>query len=142
MALKICSFNCKGFNVSKVKHIENVLKQCDLLLFQETWALPRDVRKIIQYFPKYNTFGVSTINDDVILVGRPYGGCSFLYRKPISSNIEIKSNCICCISLNTNIVKFIFLMCISHVTTQHRVLFNCIMKCYQLFPLFYMIIML
>ena len=70
MALKICSFNCKGFNVSKVKHIENVLKQCDLLLLQETCALPRDVGKINQYFPEYNTFGVSTINDDVILAGR------------------------------------------------------------------------
>ena len=53
MALKICTFNCKGFNVSKVKHIENVLKQCDLLLLQGTWALPRDVGKINQYFPKY-----------------------------------------------------------------------------------------
>ena len=108
MALKICLFNCKGFNVSKVKHIENVLKQCDLLLLQETWALPRDVGKINQYFPKYHTFGVSTINDDVILAGRPYGGYSFLYRKSISSNIgqvEINSNRICCISLDTNIGK-------------------------------------
>ena len=116
--------NCNGFNVSKVKHIANVLKQYYLLLLQETWALPRVVGKINQYFPEYNTFGVSTINDDVILADRPYGGCSFLYRKSISSNIglvEINSNRICCISLNTN---------------------NCIMKCYQLFPLFYMIIML
>ena len=79
-----------------------------MLLLQETWALPRDVGKINQYFPKYNTFRVSTINDDAILAGRPYGGCSFLYRKSISSNIgqvEINSNRICCISLNTNIGK-------------------------------------
>ena len=46
MALKICSFNYKGFNVSKVKHIENVLKQCDLLLLQEIWPIPRDVGNI------------------------------------------------------------------------------------------------
>ena len=53
------------------KHTVSVLKQCDLLLLQKTWAMPRDVQKINQFFPEYNTFGVSTINDDVILAGRP-----------------------------------------------------------------------
>ena len=61
MALNLCSYNCKGFNMSKIKNIEMILKQCHLLLIQETWALPREVGKINQYFPEYNTYGVSGI---------------------------------------------------------------------------------
>ena len=44
-----------------------ILKQCDILLIQETWALPKEVGKINQYFPEYNTYGVSGIKDDVLL---------------------------------------------------------------------------
>ena len=54
MALKLCSYNCKGFNMSKIKNIEMIRKQCDTLLIQETWALPREVGKINQFFPEYN----------------------------------------------------------------------------------------
>ena len=37
MALNICTFNCKGFNLSKVKHIESLLITSDILLLQETF---------------------------------------------------------------------------------------------------------
>ena len=32
MDIKFCSFNCGGFNISKVKHISELMKQCDILL--------------------------------------------------------------------------------------------------------------
>ena len=100
MALKLCSYNCKGFNMSKIKNIEMILKQCDILLIQETWALPREVGKINQYFPEYNTYGVSGIKDDILLAGRPYGGCSFLYKKSLSAKTEfmtMDSDRVCCV---------------------------------------------
>ena len=84
MALKLCSYNCKGFNMSKIKNIEMILKQCDILLILETWALPREAGKINQDFPEYNTYGVSGIKDDILLAGRSYGECSFLYKKIIN----------------------------------------------------------
>ena len=39
MDLKVCTFNCKGFYIAKVKHLKSILKECDILLLQETWAL-------------------------------------------------------------------------------------------------------
>lgn len=107
MALKLCSFNCRGFNVAKIKHIESILNDCDILLLQETWLLANQVGKLNQYFSKYNTYGISGIKDTKLLSGRPYGGLSFLYRKTLSPYIEyveiINSKRICCIRLMTNI---------------------------------------
>ena len=80
MASKICTFNCRGFNLCKIKHIETLLANCDILLIQETWALPDQVGKLNRYFDEYNTYGVSGINANELLYGRPYGGVSFMFK--------------------------------------------------------------
>ena len=67
MALKLCTFNCKGFNLCKVKHIESLLATCDVLLLQETWCLPDQVGKLNKYFREHNIYGVSGITDNELL---------------------------------------------------------------------------
>ena len=89
MDLKLSSFNCKGFNIFKVKHISERMKSCDILMLQETWALPSKVGKLNKYFIDLNTHRISSVNDNVLLSGRPHGGCSFLYKKPLSSCINL-----------------------------------------------------
>ena len=74
-ASKICTFNCRWFNLCKIKHIKTLLANCDILLIQETWALPDQVGKLNRYFDEYNTYGVSGINANELLYGRPYGVC-------------------------------------------------------------------
>ena len=39
MDIRLCSFNCKGFNISKVKHITEILKSCEIFSVQEAWLL-------------------------------------------------------------------------------------------------------
>ena len=106
MALKMCTFNCKGFNILKIKHFEHLLKECDILLVQETWALKDQVGRLNRHFNDYNTCGFSGINDEVLLKGKPYGGVSFLYKKSLSPYVhvcELSSNRACCIRLSTSV---------------------------------------
>ena len=106
MALKICTFNCKGFNVCKVKHIESLFITCDILLLQETCCLHDQVGTLNRHFKDHNTYGISGINDNELLVGRPYGGVSFLFKKSMSPHVtwvEMSSKRVCCIRLNTDI---------------------------------------
>ena len=35
--LSVVSYNCRGFNVSKLPCINKILLNCDILLLQETW---------------------------------------------------------------------------------------------------------
>lgn len=106
MALSLSSYNCRGFNVSKVKLITILLEKFEIVMLQETWLLEKQVGSIGKYFPDHNTYGISGINDTVLLSGRPYGGLSFIYKKSISANIEpvhTDSNRFCCIRIQTNI---------------------------------------
>ena len=54
-----------------------------------------------KYFKDYNTHGISGINDTGPLLGRPYGGCSFLYQNSFQQllNQYILSSRACCIQL-------------------------------------------
>ena len=100
MAIKICTFNCRWFNLGKVKHVESLLANCDILHVQETWALLGQVGKFNQYFDEYNTYYANEL-----LSGRPYGGVSFLFKKSMSPNIkliEIGNKRVCCIGVNTD----------------------------------------
>ena len=92
MATKICTFNCRGFNVCKVKHIETLPASCDILLVQEACALLDQVGKLNRYFDEYNTYGVSGINANELLYGRPYGGVSSMFKKIIVTKYRMGRN--------------------------------------------------
>ena len=47
--IKLCSCNCKGFSISKIKHIAELLSNSDILLLQETWLLKSQIGTINQY---------------------------------------------------------------------------------------------
>ena len=102
MPIRFCSFNCKGFSNSKIKHINNLLLNCEILLLQETWLLNSQIGTINRHFSDFNTYGVSGMKENVLITGRPYGGCSFLYHKslsPLITFIELNSKRVCCLQI-------------------------------------------
>ena len=44
MKIKMGSCNCRGFNISKIPAIKELLNDCDVLLIQETWLLPQELK--------------------------------------------------------------------------------------------------
>ena len=66
MALKLCTLNCKGFKLCKVKHIESLLATCDILLLQETWWVPDQVGKPNMYFLRAQYLRSSGIIDNKV----------------------------------------------------------------------------
>ena len=44
MDIKMGSYNCRGFNVSKIPVIKELLNDGDVLLIQETWLLPHKLK--------------------------------------------------------------------------------------------------
>ena len=60
--IRLSSFNCKGFSVSKVKHLTELLSNCEILLLQESWFLKSQIGTINQYFSYFNTNAISGMN--------------------------------------------------------------------------------
>ena len=71
---RIVSYNCRGFNASKVPFISELLNMCDILLLQETWLYSSQF--CTTYFNNYNNVSICGMDKSVIHAGRPYGGCT------------------------------------------------------------------
>ena len=101
MALTLMSYNCNGFNVSKIQFINYLLYQCDVLLLQETWLYSWQFNIFKQYFPKWAFINVCGIDESVLQHGRPYRGCTILYRSfsQVPEKIWLKSKRICALKL-------------------------------------------
>ena len=97
MALKHMTYNCKGFNVSKIPFINYLLYQCDVLLLQETWLYSCQ----LHVFKQWVSINVYGIDESVLQHGRPYGGCTILYCSfsHVPEKIWFKSKRICALKL-------------------------------------------
>ena len=94
MEIKMGSYNGRGFNVSRIPAIKELLNECDVLLIQETWLLPHELKVVSRYLIGYNCCGVSGMNSEVQYHGRPFGGCSVLFNSTLSHCIYfIDLNC-------------------------------------------------
>ena len=69
--LRIVSYNCRGFNASKVPCISELLNMCDILLLQETWLYSSQFCLFTTYFINYNNVSICGMDESVIHAGRP-----------------------------------------------------------------------
>ena len=84
--LRCCSFNCRGWNNGK-STLQSYINSIDLCFVQEHWLFCDHLNTVRDISPDFLSVGVSGMNHDLLCCGRPYGGCSILYRKSLSSCI-------------------------------------------------------
>jgi len=95
-AFKICSFNSKGHRIDKIDYMKHLLTQCDVLLLQEHWYLERDIQLLEGLLGNVQVYGVSGMDDNELLSGRPYGGCAIVLSNNLKCNflpIHISNRC-------------------------------------------------
>ena len=86
--LRILSLNCNGVP-NKLPVIWDLCQNADILLLQETWLLPADVGLLDSVHSDFSSFSLSAVDDRELLVGRPYGGLSFMWRKSLAPALKI-----------------------------------------------------
>ena len=116
-----------------------ILKQCDILLIQETWVKLINISLNIihmEFLVSKTTFYLQVVH---------MAGAHFYTKKSLPAKTEfmtMDSDRMCCVRLSTN-VGFIYVsMYIFHVTTPHNVTYSCTMKCWQHYQVFSLNIML
>ena len=72
----IISYNCRGFNEIKSHYLNTLTKECDILFWQEHWILLNNLHKLQDINEDFHVFAKSGINEQGLLMGRPYGGCT------------------------------------------------------------------
>ena len=78
--IRSCSFNCRGWN-NGILTLKHFIDSLDLCIIQEHWLLNDHLHRINAFSSDFLSVSVSDIDSSVLVCGRPFGGCSVLYRK-------------------------------------------------------------
>jgi hypothetical protein len=84
--LIVASWNSMGHSENLIEYMSKLVKEVDILFIQEHWHYEYNIASMVNSMDNTQVYGTSGMNYNVLLGGRPYGGCAILYRK----NLECK----------------------------------------------------
>ena len=106
--IKILTYNSTGFATDKQEYIVGQigLHDPDIVFLQETWLLESNRSASLRGLHQgYLGDGISSVKEDQLLPGRPYGGLGILWRKEMAANIKFRpienTKRACAIEMNT-----------------------------------------
>ena len=108
--LQVCTYNMRGFKTSKVSYISDLISSFSIVFLVEHWLSNKQLSDL----SGYSIHAVSAINDNVLLHGRPSGGCAVLYPDCYNKNAKLivtKSNRLCAIRIESN-NKLMYCFCV------------------------------
>jgi exonuclease III len=102
--LRIVTYNSTGLGDAKLEYVRDMLDSLkgNILLLQETWLLPNNLEKLNNIHKDFLSYGVSAIDNSVVLQGRPYGGLAILWHHslgPCVKRVKTRNCRLCCIYL-------------------------------------------
>ena len=87
--LRITSFNCNGVK-HKLPIINGMCNDSSIVFLQETWLCPNELYLLDSVHNEFDCFSLSSVNiQDEVLIGRPYGGISILWKKSLTLSCNI-----------------------------------------------------
>lgn len=86
-AFAITSYNCHGLGGGKMEYIASLCSKSDFVFLQEHWLLPDNLNIFQIRIPRISCHGTSAMSTSELLTGRPYGGCSILWKSNINGKI-------------------------------------------------------
>ena len=110
--LRIATFNSKGHGADRIDYIKQILTTNEVLFIQEHWYFDSGMKDFEAQFDGFSLLGISGIDENEVLSGRPYGGCAIIYNnllKCTAQPIDIGSKrCMACI-ITIDEVNFLFI---------------------------------
>ena len=87
-ALSIASYNSHGHGVGRFEYLNSILNNHDIVLVQEHWLLQDQLVMFENRINGINVHGISGMNNDTLVEGRPYGGCAILWKSSILCKVN------------------------------------------------------
>ena len=91
MNLRIASYNCRSIKNSS-NAVRELCENHDICLLQEHWLTKDNINFLAGIHQDFDYYGESAVDtSEKLLIGRPYGGIGFLWRKSIGHAVKIRS---------------------------------------------------
>ena len=122
MILNVCSYNSHGLGVGRAPYIiQELINEYQFVMLQEHWLFNEQLGQLQDDFSNINIHGVSGMDPEVPLMGRPYGGCCILCHRHLSGTvtpIATNSKRLFCVLYDTGTVKILVFVCTCLVIEQ------------------------
>ena len=108
--LKLSSYNCNGHSPDKIRYIKSLAQTHDFVLLQEHWLMDRQLDIFPRNIENIRVHGVSGMPDNLLLTGRPYGGCAIIWSNSLTYSvtpIECVSRRLCAVLVHSSHAKFL-----------------------------------
>ena len=108
----VCSYNSHGLGTGRLAYIDSLISAHDFVFIQETWLCEDRLDIFSNNINNVLSHGVSGMDSNQPLIGRPYGGCSIIWKRDIAGTItpiETISKRICCIMYCFNNVNILLI---------------------------------
>ena len=106
------TYNSRGYAPDRVNYVKHLLSLCHVLFIQEHWLFEADLARLCNNLTNVSYVGVSGMNQNELILGRPYGGTAILYRNGMNcrvKSIECNNSRICaCIITWPNGITLLF----------------------------------
>ena len=113
--------------LARTARVNRHLDSLDLCFVQEHWLLSDHLHRINDLSSDFLSVSVSGVDSSVLLCGRPYGGCSILYRTNLASCVvplESCSNHFCGVRFRDSTGLSMLLICVYMPSSSSSSLFN------------------
>ena len=87
VTFSVTSYNSRARGRGRMDTIRQLCNESDFVLVQEHWLLPQNLATF-QQISGIACHGFSAIDLEVLLIGRPFGGCSILYKTALDCKVS------------------------------------------------------
>ena len=112
--MRISSYNCRSIK-KNVHCVQELCALSDIVCLQETWLPVQELGYLGTIDNDFSFFGSSPVDlSQQLLVGRPFGGVAFLYRKSLAlyvTRIQTSDDRLICIDINVDSQNFRIINC-------------------------------
>jgi exonuclease III len=89
-SIRVCTYNCRSVK-SSYDVVRELCNISDICLIQEHWLAEYDLPLLSNIHDEFYARGVSAMDASNLLVGRPFGGVAFLWRKSLGSVVKVST---------------------------------------------------
>jgi hypothetical protein len=99
---KICTYNSQGLGDGRFDQIDKLVNSNDFTLVQEHWLMKPQLNLFEKKIRDIQVHGCSAMDESILHVGRPFGGCAILWKNSLTypiTPIDTKSSRMCAVSI-------------------------------------------
>ena len=98
--------------MDRIEYMKHLMLENDIMFLQEHWYMSSELKDLEYLLKTVHVTGISGMNEQILLQGRPHGGCALVYNKLLNCTVtpvtHDSKRCMACV-VSVNNCKLLFI---------------------------------